>query len=106
MEEVISQNLFYFRIYANFEADKEIDNSSQDNKTTKKYGQNPVCNYYCRLSELNNISQNGNYECPLVYDHVHWFVIEVIKLEKKLTLFFKNTKEVMVMSEEDGKPYS
>ena len=38
------KNPFYFRIYADFEADNEIDNSSIGNKTTNNYKQSPVPN--------------------------------------------------------------
>ena len=40
------KNEKYFRIYADFEADYEKDDSSLRNKTTKIYKQNPVLNGY------------------------------------------------------------
>ena len=45
----------YFRIYADFEADKEKDDSSIGNKTTKTYKQTPVCNGYRIVSELEDV---------------------------------------------------
>ena len=49
----------YFRIYADFEADNEIDNSSIGNKATNIYKQNPVLNGFYIESELNDILKNG-----------------------------------------------
>ena len=45
------KNPLYFRIYAVFEADNEIDNSSTGNKTTNIFKQNPVLNVYHVVSE-------------------------------------------------------
>ena len=42
----------YFRIYADFDAGNEKDNSSIANKTTNIYKQNPVLNGYHKISEL------------------------------------------------------
>ena len=53
------KNLIYFRIYADFEADNEKDNSSIGNKTTNIYKQNAVLNGYCIESELNDNLQSG-----------------------------------------------
>ena len=49
----------YFRIYADFEADIEKDNSSLGNKTTNIYRQNPVFSGYRIVSELDNVLKNG-----------------------------------------------
>ena len=46
------KNSFYFRIYADFGADNEKDNSIVGNKTTNFYKQNPVLNGYHIVSEL------------------------------------------------------
>ena len=59
------KNPLYFRIYADFEADNAIDNSTMGNKTTNIYKQNPVLNRYHIVSELNVILRNGYYESPL-----------------------------------------
>ena len=42
-------------IYADFEADKEINKSSICNATTNIYKQNPVFNGYHIISELDDI---------------------------------------------------
>ena len=59
------ENPLYFRIYSDFEADNEKDNSSVDNKTTNIYKQNPVLNGYHILSELEDVLESGYYESPL-----------------------------------------
>ena len=46
------KNPLYFRIYADFEAGNEKDNSSTGNKTSNIYKQNPVLNGYHIESEL------------------------------------------------------
>ena len=77
------KNPLYFRIYADFEGDNEIDNSNVGDKTTNIYKQIPVLNGYYILSELEDVLESGYYESPLGYDKIDWFVKEVIKLEKK-----------------------
>ena len=52
------KNPLYFRIYADFEADNEKDNSNIGNKTTNIYKQNPVLNGYHIDSELEDISKS------------------------------------------------
>ena len=42
----------YFRVYADFEAENEIDKSSIGSKTTNIYKQNPVHDGYHKISEL------------------------------------------------------
>ena len=49
-------NPLYFRIYAEFEADNEKDNSSTGNKTTNIYKQNPLLNGYHIESELEDVN--------------------------------------------------
>ena len=95
----------YFRIYADFEADNEKDNSSIGNKTTNIYKQNPVLNGYHMESELEDILKSGYHKSPLCYNNVDWFVDEVIKLENKMTFYFKTTKKDIIMTEEDEKNY-
>ena len=53
------KNPLYSRIYADFEADVEKDNSSIGNKTTIIYKQNPILNGYRIESELNDNLQSG-----------------------------------------------
>ena len=69
--------LLYFRIYADFEADNQKDNSSIGNKTTNNYKQNPVLNSYRVESEL-DVLKSGYYKSPIRYNIVDWFVNEVI----------------------------
>ena len=64
------KNAKYFRIYADFEADNEKDNSCLGNKITNIYQQNPVINGYYIESELDDILKSGYYESPLGYDKV------------------------------------
>ena len=78
------KNPLFFKIYADFEADNEKDNSSIGNKTTIIYKQFPVCNGYKIVSELEDVSKSDYYKSPLGYDNVDWFVNEVIKLENKM----------------------
>ena len=87
------KNPLYFRIYADFAADNAIDNSSKVDKTTNNYKQNPVCNGYYIVSEMDDVLQSGYYESHLGYDNVDWFVDEIIKLEKEMAFYFENTKK-------------
>ena len=75
-------SLFYFSIYADFDADNEIDNCRTGSKTTNFYKQNTVCNGYYTVSELEDVLKRDYFKSPLVYENVDWFVIEVITLEK------------------------
>ena len=49
------RKLLGFGMYADFEANVEIDNSTKGSKTTKIYKQNPVCNGYFINCELNHV---------------------------------------------------
>ena len=100
MEKPLSQKSIIFRIYPDFEADNEIDNSTIGNETTKSFKQNPVLNGYNIESELGDVLKNGYYKSPLGFENVDWFVDEVIKLEKKMVFHFKNTKKDINMREE------
>ena len=93
--------LFYFRMFADFEADNEKDNSKIGNKTTNIYKQNPVLNGYYTISELEDVLESGYYESPSAYNNVDWFVNEIIKLENKMAFYFKNTKEDIIMTKEN-----
>ena len=74
-----------------FEADNEKDNSSIGNKTTSFYKQNISLNGYHIVCELENVLKSDYHKSPLGYNNVDWFVDEVIKLENKLTFYFKIT---------------
>ena len=91
----------HFRIYADFEADNETDNSSIGNKTTIFYKQNPICNGYERLPALEDVLKSDYFKSPLGYENVDWFVDEIIKLENKMTFYFNNTKKDIVLTRED-----
>ena len=95
------ENPLYFRIYADFEADNEEDNTSIGNKTTNIYKQNPVLNGYQIISELENVLKSEYYKSPLGYDNVDWFVDEIIKLENKMAFYFKNTNKDIIMTQLD-----
>ena len=99
------KNPLYFRIYADFEADNEIDNSSIGNQITNIYKQNPMLNGYRLESELKDLLQSGYFESPLGYDNADWFVNEVIKIGNKMTFYFKETKKDIIMTEEDDKDF-
>ena len=99
------KNPLYFKIYADSEADNEKDNSIISNKTTNIYKQNPVLNGFHIVSELDDVLKSDYYKSPLGYDNVDWFVDEVIKLEKKMAFYFRNTKKDIIMTQEDEEDY-
>ena len=95
------KNLLYFKIYADFEADNEKDNSIIGIKTTNIFKQNAALNGYHIISELENVLKSEYYKSPLGYNNVDWFMDEVIKLENKMAFYFKNTNKDIIMTEED-----
>ena len=99
------ENPLYFRIYADFEADNEKDNSNIGNKTTNIYKQNPVLNGYQIVSELEDVLKSGYHKSPLGYNNVDWFVNEVINLEIKMAFYFKNTNKDIIMTEENQEDF-
>ena len=62
-------------------------------------------NGYHLESELNEILQSGYYESPLGYDNVDCFVNEVIKLENKMAFYFRNTRNDIIMTDEEEEDY-
>ena len=78
------KNPLSFRIFADFEADNEIDGSNIGNKATNIYKQNPVVNGYCMISELEDVPESVYYESPLEYNNVYWYENQVIKLENEM----------------------
>ena len=104
-EKHFHKNPFYFRIYADFEADNEEDNTSIGNKTTNIYKQNPVMNGYHIVSELEDVLKSDYYKSPLGYNNVDWFIDEIIKLENKMAFYFKNTNKDIIMTQEDEEDY-
>ena len=99
------KNPLYFRIYADFEADNEKDNSSVGNKTTNIYKQNPVLNGYHIVSEIEDVLKSDIYKLPLRCNNVDWFVDEVLKIENTMTFYFKNTDKDIIMTQEDDEDY-
>ena len=60
------KNPLYFRIYADFEAEKEKEDSKAVcNKTTNNYEQIPVCNAYEIVSEIEDVLKSGYHKSPL-----------------------------------------
>ena len=95
------KNPLNVRIYADFEADHAVDNSSIGIETNNNYKQNPILNGYYIKSEMEVVLESEYYKSPLGYDNVDWFVDEVIKLENKMAFYFKNTKKDIIMTEKD-----
>ena len=91
---------FYSKIFADFEADNEKDDSSVSNKTTNIYKQNPVLNGYEIISDLQDVFKSGHYKSPLGNNNVEWFDNQVMKLENKLAFYFKNTKKGLIKTKE------
>ena len=83
----------------------KLNKDTFGDKKTNIYKQNPVCNGYYIVSELNDVLKSGYYHSPLDYNNVDWFVNEMIKLENKMNFYFKNTKKDIVMSQEDEEKY-
>ena len=99
------KNSFCFRIYADFEANIESDNSSIGNKTTNIYKQNPVLKGYHIESELEDYSRSSCYKFLLGYNNVDSFVDEVIKLENKTDFYFEKSKKGIIMTEKNDEVY-
>ena len=54
---------------------------------------------------MEDVLKSEYYKSPLGYNNADRFVDEVIKLENKMTFYFKNTKEDIIMTEEDEEDY-
>ena len=54
---------------------------------------------------MEDVLKSGYYESPLGNNNVDWFVKEVIKLENKMSFFFKNTMKVIIMTKKDEEDY-
>ena len=67
------ENPIYFRVYADFEADNEKENTSIGTRTTNINKQNPVLNGYRIESDLEDVFKSDYYKSPLGYDNVDWF---------------------------------
>ena len=104
-KEHFHKNPLYFRIYADFEADNEKDNSSIGNKTINIYKQNPILNGDYIISELEDVLKSDYHKSPFGYNNVDCFVDEVIKLENKKAFYFKITKKYIIMTQKDEEDY-
>ena len=103
--ERFHKNPFHFGIYADFETDIEIDNSSIGYETTEFFKQNPIFNGYHIESELEDVLKSAYYKTTLRYDNVDWFVDEVIKVQNKISFCFKNTMIDIFLTEEDEEDF-
>ena len=65
-----------------------------------------MLNGYHIVSELEDVLKSDYYKSPLGYNNVDWFVDEIIKLENKKTLYFKNNKKDIIKTEEDEEDFS
>ena len=54
---------------------------------------------------MEDVLKSGYCKSHLGYDNVDWFVIEVIKLEIKMAVYFVNTNKDIIMTEEDEEDY-
>ena len=54
---------------------------------------------------MEDVLKSVYHKFPLKYNNKDWFVDEVIKLEKKMTFYFKNTNKDIIMTEDDEKDY-
>ena len=54
------------------------------------------------MSQLDDVLKSGYYSSPLGCDNVDWFVNEAYNLENKMSFYFKNIKEGIIMSLENG----
>ena len=104
-KKYFQKNKLYFRLYADFEADNKKESTSIGDKTTNIYKQEPVCNGYHIVSDLEDVLKSGYYKSPLGHENVNWFVDEIIKLENKMNFWFKNTKKDIIMTEEDKQDF-
>ena len=104
-KKYFQKNKLYFRIYADFEADNEKENTNIGDKTTNIYIREPVCNGYQTVSELKDVLKSGYYKSPLGHENINWFVDEIVKLEKKMNFWFKNTNEDINMTEENKQDF-
>ena len=64
MKKHFHKKPFYFRIYADLEADNEKVNSSIGNETNNRYKQNPIPNGYHIISESEDVLKNDYYKSP------------------------------------------
>ena len=98
------KNPINFRLYADSEADNEMDNTHIGNKTTNIHKQNPILNGDYIISELEHVIKSG-YCSFLGYNNVDWFIDEVKKFEKKMVFYFESTNKNIVMTGKNEEDY-
>ena len=54
---------------------------------------------------MEDVLKSGYRKSPLGNNNVDWFVDEVVKLENKMSVYFKNTKKDIIMNEEDEEDF-
>ena len=54
---------------------------------------------------MEDVLKSGYHKSLLGYNDVDWFVDEVIKLEKKMAFYFKNTEKDIIMTENDEEDF-
>ena len=54
---------------------------------------------------MQDVLKSDYYESPLGYDNVDWFVNDLLKLEKKMAFYSKNTEKDIIMTQEDEEDF-
>ena len=57
------------------------------------------------VSELEDVLKSGYHKSPLGYNNVYWFVDEVINLENKMAIYFKDTEKDITMTKKDEEDF-
>ena len=60
--------------------------------------ENPDCNGYYNVNDLDDVPKLGYYKSPFRRNNVGWFVDEMTKLENQMSFYFKNTDKEIVLS--------
>ena len=95
----------YFRIYGDFECKNSIAELQHIGKKSKNvFRQNRTCNGFYIVSELNDVLQS-EYHSNFGENILEWFVNEVIKIEDKMTFYFRNTKNDIVLTRKDEEDF-
>ena len=50
---------------------------------------------------MEDVLKTDHHNSPLGYEYVDWFVNEVMKVENKMAVYFKDTKKDIIMTEEN-----
>ena len=49
--------------------------------------------------------ESGYYDTPLGYNNADWYRDEIIKIEKKMAFYFKNTSKKTILTQEDWEEF-